>query len=274
MDTYRRRFNLTHPPLPKNAVGKTFFDQAPGYQKLSRRFRQLIDEPGLGVLTAEPGAGKTAAMRHLCGGLPQPDHRVVYLCDTAVSPLDLYRMLAIELGVKPQHRRAGLWADLKKTLIHLVDEQHVRPIVVLDEAQHLSDRFLLDLSGFLNFAFDSRELFTLWLVGLPPLAARLRYQQHAALAMRIAAQVHLEPFAREAFAALIDHGLKAAGATDKLLADPALELLFRTSHGVPRVAARLLRSALRLADERGQGFVDEPTMEAAIEEHLPPAVAR
>lgn len=26
---YRRRFNLTHHPLPKNAMGKTFFDQGP-----------------------------------------------------------------------------------------------------------------------------------------------------------------------------------------------------------------------------------------------------
>jgi nucleoside-diphosphate-sugar epimerase len=46
---------------------------------------------------------------------------------------------------------------------------------------HLSDRFLSDLSGFLNFAFDSRDLLTLWLVGLPQLNRNLRMHQHAAL---------------------------------------------------------------------------------------------
>ena len=271
---YRRRFELTHHPLPKSATGKTFYDQSPGFQRLARRFRQLVEEPALGVVTAEPGVGKTAAMRHLCNALPQPDHRVVYLCDTAVSPLDLYRTLAVELGVRPSHRRAGLWADLKKTLVHLVDERGVKPIVVIDEAQHLSDKFLLDLSGFLNFAFDSRDLFTLWLVGLPQLSARLRLQQHAALAMRVVAWIHLEPLTREAFGALIEHGLEAAGANNKLLADPALEQLFRVSHGLPRVAAKLLRAALRVADERGQAFVDELAMEAAIDELAPPAAAR
>jgi type II secretory pathway predicted ATPase ExeA len=271
---YRRRFGLIHHPLPKGAQGKTFFAESPGYGRLARRFAQLADDPGLGVVTADAGVGKTAAMRNLCGTLPQPDHLVVYLCDTAVSPLDLYRALAVEMGVTPSHRRAQLWADLKRALVHLVDERGTAPVVVIDEAQHLSDRFLADLSGFLNFAFDSRDLFTLWLVGLPALAQRLRMQQHAPLAMRVAAQVHLEPLGREPFVALVEHGLAAAGATAKLLSDPAMELLFRTSHGVPRVASRLLRAALRLADEHGQSFVDEHVLEAVLDELCPPVALR
>jgi type II secretory pathway predicted ATPase ExeA len=76
----------------------------------------------------------------------------------------------VELGLRPSHRRAELWATIKKTLLHLVDERGIAPVLILDEAQHLSDPFLLDLSGFLNFTFDSRDLLTLWLVGLPPAA--------------------------------------------------------------------------------------------------------
>jgi len=158
------------------------------------------------------------------------------------------------------------WPDIKKALVHLVDERTTRPIVVLDEAQHLSDAFLLDLSGFLNFAFDSRDLLTLWLVGLPPLARRLHMQQHAALATRIAAELRLEPLDRDAFAAAVDHALKAAGATQKVLSDPALEMLFRASRGVLRVASRLLRAALRIAHEKQQAFLDEPTLQAALDE--------
>ena len=96
-------------------------------------------------------------------------------------------------------------------------------------------------------------------------------QQHAALAMRVSAQVHLEPLGRDAFAAMLEHGLKAAGATTKLLGEPALEMLFRASRGVPRVASRLLRAALRLAHEKDQNFLDEHTMEAAVEECTPAA---
>ena len=267
---YRQRFGLTSHPLPKNAQGKTFFDKSPGYARLKRRFGQLTKEPGLGVVTGEPGVGKTAAIRNLCAQLPKPDHLVLYLCDTSVSPLDLYRTLAIELGIRPSHRRAQLWTDIKQTLVHLVDERGTQPLIIMDEAQHLSDRFLIDLGGFLNFAFDSRDLLTLWLVGLPPLARRLRMQIHAPLAMRIAAQIHLEPVTeRELFFALINHGLRAAGATATLLSDSARELLYRSSRGILRVAAQLLRSALEHAHERDQNFIDDPVLEAALDEIIP-----
>ena len=128
---------------------------------------------------------------------------MLYLCDTAVAPLDLYRTLATEMGVRPSHRRSQLWTDIKNVLVHLVDERGTSPVLILDEAQHLSDLFLIDLS--------------------------------------------------------------AAGATDSVLADPARELLFRASRGVPRVASTLLRQALREAHDRNQTFIDDHTMEAAID---------
>jgi MSHA biogenesis protein MshM len=262
----RHRFDLTGYPLPKNAQGKTLYDKGPGYGRVARAFRQLLDEPGLGILTGEAGVGKTAGIRNECMALPRPDYLVLYFCDTTVSPLDLYWSLAGELGVKPSHRRGQLWDDIKKALVHMVDERNTAPVLVIDEAQHLSDPFLLDLSGFLNFAFDSRDLLTLWLVGLPPLARRLHMHPHAALATRIAAEIRLDPLDRDTFAAAVDHAFKAAGATQKLLSDPALEMLFRTSRGVLRVASRLLRAALRIAHTKGQAFIDEPTLQAAVDE--------
>jgi type II secretory pathway predicted ATPase ExeA len=268
-DSYRSRFDLAHHPLPRDASGKTFFDQTAGYSRLEMYFQELLEEPGLGVLTADPGVGKTAAIRNLCASLPAPDFRTVYLCDTAVSSFDLYRTLALELGVKPSHRRAQLWWDLKRAITHLADEQHTLPVLVLDEAQLLSDRFLVDLSGFLNFAFDRKTLLTLWLVGLPALEARLRMQHHAPLASRVVGRVRLEPLARDDFRALIDHALKAAGAKDKLLSDSALELLWRASRGVLRAASRLLRSALQQAHRRNQNLVDDHALSAAIDELTP-----
>ena len=263
---YRQRFGLTGHPIPKDAQGKTFFEKTPGYARLKRGFQRLLDDGGVGVVTAESGVGKTASVRNLCAQLPKPDYQVLYLCDTAVSPLDLYRTLAIELGVRPSHRRAQLWVDIKKTLTHLVDERGTSPVVVLDEAQHLSDKFLVDLSGFLNFTFDSRELLTLWLIGLSPLRKHLQMQMHAALKTRVGVEVHLDPLDREAFSLFIEHGLKAAGATNKVLSEPSIELLFRSSRGIPRVASKLLRAALRAAHDKDQTFVDERVLEVAIDE--------
>jgi type II secretory pathway predicted ATPase ExeA len=90
--------------------------------------------------------------------------------------------------------------------------------------------------------------------------------EHAALTTRIAAEVRLEPLDRETFGAAVEHALKVAGATQKILSDPAVEVLFRASRGVLRVASKLLRVALRLAHGRGQAFVDEHVLQAALDE--------
>ena len=268
MSNYRQRFGLTHDVMPKAALGKTFFDKSDGYVRLQRSFKALLEDKGVGLLTAEPGVGKTAALRNLCDTLPKPDYRVLYVCNTAVSPLDLYRSLAVELGLKPSYRSAALWADIKNALTHLADECGTTVVVVLDEAQHLSDRVLLDLGGFLNFAFDSRDLMVMWLVGLTPLARRLRMQQHAALLTRIAAHARLEPLERDVFCAMVDHGFKVAGASRKVWSDSAFEILVRQSHGVPRLCGRLIRASLRHAHEKNQDFVDDAIVQAALDESL------
>lgn len=266
MSVYRKRFGLAHDPLPRDAVGKSFFDADEAYQRLRRTFGYLASTPGLGLLTGEAGSGKTAALRNLCDQLPEPEYRVVYVCDTSVTPAAVYRNLAAALGLQPARQRDALWRQLKATIEHLVDVESVIPILVIDEAQHLADSFFLDLAGFLNRNFDRRELLTVWLVGLPSLAARLGMRQHAALTSRMISTNVVLPRGRADFVAMVEHGLKVAGAKTKLLSDQAMELLWRVSHGLPRHASRLLRASLILAHERDQSFVDERIMLDACEE--------
>ena len=262
----KARFSLTHYPLPKNAQGKTFFDKGAGYARLKRAFQQTVDDRTVGVLSGDPGVGKTAAIRNLIGELPRPDYQVLYLCNTSGSPLDLYRAIAGELGVKPSHRRGQLWVDIKNVIVHMLDERGVVPVIILDEGHRLSDSFLADLAGFLNFAFDSRELLTLWLVGQPLLVKRLHQQQHDALRTRIAVEMRLESLDRQTFGATLEHAFKTAGATQSVLSDPAVELLFRSSRGVLRVASKILRVAMRVAHDKNQAFLDEHALEAALAE--------
>ena len=82
-------------------------------------------------------------------------------------------------GTRPQHRPQHLaGAHLKA----LAGEIEIAPLAfmrgrtlanafaILDEAQNLPPEFFRDFPAFLNFAFDSRDLITVWFVGHPLLA--------------------------------------------------------------------------------------------------------
>ncbi|MDS4016611.1 MAG: hypothetical protein RKP46_19955, partial [Candidatus Accumulibacter sp.] len=71
---------------------------------------------------------------------------------------------------------------------------------------------------------------------------------------------------RERFARLIEHGFKHAGCTQTLLSDSGLEILRQASKGLPRHAARILRTAMRLAVPRGLNHLPDDLLQLAIEE--------
>jgi MSHA biogenesis protein MshM len=261
---YQQHFGLKHAPLGKQ-ISELWDDGS--LSTLNARFQWLLESPGVGLLTGEPGVGKTVALRQLTKDLNPHRYQVVYLAETDFGRLDLYRGLALALGLEPAYRRAQLWRDIKTRIHELADAKQILPVWIIDEAQNLPVEFFKDLPAFLNFAFDSRDLMTVWLVGHPALAMTLDRAPYAALASRIQARVQLEPIIeRERFTALVEHALKSAGCTHTLLADPGMELLRQASLGLPRHAGRILKTAMQMAVPKGLNHLPDELLQQAIEE--------
>ena len=260
---YQQHFGLQHAPLGKQSP-ELWDDGA--LSTLQDRFQWLLESPGVGVLTGEAGVGKTAALRQLTQALNPHRYQVIYLAETDFGRLDLYRGLALALGVEPAYRRAQLWRDIKTRIQALADAKQILPVWIIDEAQNLPAEFFRDFPAFLNFAFDSRDLMTVWLVGHPALARTLDRAPYAALASRIQARVQLEPIIeRERFKALIDHALTSAGCSHTLLADSGMELLRQASLGLPRHAGRILKTTMQMAVPQGLNHLPDELLQQAIE---------
>ena len=259
-----QHFGLKHYPLGK-APAELWDDGT--LARLNERFTWLLESPGVGLLTGEAGVGKTAALRQLSQALNPHRYQVVYLAETDFGRLDLYRSLALALGLEPVHRRASLWRDIKARIQALADGKGVVPLWIIDEAQNLPVEFFRDLPAFLNFAFDSRDLMAVWLLGHPPLAHTLERAPYAALASRIQVRLRLKPIIdRERFKNLIEHALRLAGAQHTLLSDSGLELLRQASQGLPRQAGRILRTSMQLAVPKGLNHLPDELIQQAIEE--------
>ena len=97
---YLQHFGLRHPPLGKES--KELWDDG-ALAQLSERFNWLLQAPGVGLITGEPGVGKTAALRSLTEALNPHRYQVIYQPETDFGRLDLYRSLAGALGVEPSY---------------------------------------------------------------------------------------------------------------------------------------------------------------------------
>ena len=261
-----QHFGLKHYPLGK-AQTELWDD---GFlARLNERFTWLLESPGVGLLTGEAGVGKTAALRQLTRTLNPHRYHLVYLAETDFGRLDLYRSLALALGLEPVHRRAALWRDIKARIQELANGKGVVPLWIIDEAQNLPVEFFRDLPAFLNFAFDSRDLMAVWLLGHPRLAHTLDRALYAPLASRIQVRLQLKPILdRERFKHLIEHAFSQAGTQQSLLSDSGLELLRQASQGLPRQAGRLLKISIQLAVPKGLNHLPDELIQQAIEELL------
>jgi MSHA biogenesis protein MshM len=261
---YLQHFGLRHPPLGKESTD--LWDDGV-MAPLGQRFAWLLNSPGVGLITGEPGVGKTAALRQLTHDLNPHRYLAIYEAETDFGRLDIYRSLARALGVEPSYRRAQVWRDLKARILELVDGRQITPVWIIDEAQNLPPDFFRDLPAFLNFAFDARDVMTIWLIGHPVLAQTLERAPYAALHSRIQVRIQMRPIIeRERFAALIAHALKSAGCAHTLIADSGLEILRQASRGLPRQAGRILNNALRLAVHRGLNHLPDDLLQSAIAE--------
>jgi len=204
--------------------------------------------------------GKTAALRTLTAALNPHRYPVLYQPETDFGRLDLDRGPALALDLEPPHRRAARWRALKARSLDRADAKPLLPIGIIDEAQNRPTEFFNDGPAVLNFAFDSRDLMTVWRVGHPSRARTLARAPYAALAGRLQVRVVLSP---------ILHGLQQAGCQQRLLSDSGMDLLRQASQGLPRKAALRLKTALHLAAQDGLNHLPDELIERAIEELRP-----
>jgi MSHA biogenesis protein MshM len=260
---YRQHFGLKHAPLGKDC--KVLWPH-PSLANLKTRFEWLLHSPGLGLLTAEPGLGKTAALRQITDALNPHQYLVRYVAETDFGRLEFYRQLAQTLGLEPSYRRAQLWRDIKNYLADLASQKNILPVLIIDEAQNLPSEFFRDFPSFLNFVFDSKDYITVWLVGHPELTRVIDRPYNAALSSRIQARCTLAAIEdREEFKSFLLHGFQQAGCTMTILSDTAIEMLRMSSKGNPRQAHQIIVNALRLAADKKQNHLPDDIIEEAIE---------
>ncbi len=243
---YRKHFGLNRHPFSNELETDELFVSA-AVQETEVRLGHFVEMRGIGLVTGDSGSGKTTITRRVMSALNAGLYRVVYVTLSTGNVLDTYKTIAWELGLSTERNRASLFRQLRQEVTRLVTEARCRPIVVIDEAQHLRNDVLEDLRLLTNYQMDSENRLSLLFVGHPELRRRLTLAAHEALDQRIVVRAHVTGLSRDELEPYISHLLRRAGTELQLFEPAALEATFQATGGLPRKVNRLSHYALLAA---------------------------
>ena len=230
------------------------------------RIRHLLDTRGIGLLTGEAGCGKTTVCRQATDSLHKGQYQVSYVALTTGSVLDLYNLIAAELGLPATTTRHAAYRAIRTEISRRVAESRLLPVLVIDEAHHLRNELLEELRLLTNFRMDSDNRLCLLLVGLTELRRRIAMSVHESLAQRIVVNCHLASLEREEISAYIQHRLGLAGAEIQIFEANAVEAIAQLTQGVPRRINALAHHALHAATLSGTRSVTIEHVQSASED--------
>ena len=262
---YLKHFALTSLPFALTP-NTNFFCALPSYQDaLNVILLNLEQGEGFLKITGEVGLGKTLLCRELLNRLSK-NVRPAYLPNPKLTPVEFHLAFASELGIAGE---AGLdqhtmQQNIQKKLIEIhAGGQSV--VLIVDEAQAMSDDTLEALRLLTNLETESTKLLQVVLLGQPELDQRLSATNLRQLQQRITFSYLLSPLTPDELDAYLAYRVNVAGYKRGLLFNQAAkELLYKASNGVPRIINVLCHKALLAAYGMGVQKVDSCAMQHAI----------
>ena len=226
----------------------------------------LLQTRGFGLITGQPGTGKTTAIRNWIGSLNSAAYKTVYISLSTLTVMEFYRVLAEELGYEPTYRKAENFRIIQQAINRYVIEKRMTPIIILDEANYLKNATLNDLKILFNFEMDSINKAVILLTGLPQLNTTLRLAAHEPLAQRITTNYELKPLGKEETISYINEKLKEAGSHMEVFEKNALEAIAGASNGVPRMIDKISNQALMIGNVINQNIITSETIMKTVED--------
>jgi len=209
------------------------------------------------VVISPPGEGKTALLRALIDLLPEARFRVSKVKVTRLSARDFCREISSAMGCEPAGYYGALVHKIQERSLTLMDQEALRPIIVLDEAHDMRPDVLAILRVLTNFAMDSRLVVSVILAGQMPLKTMLMRDDLEAVSRRLAHVVTLRLLSRGETRQYIEHRLAIAGGTNGVFDDKALEAICEIGQGNMRATDRIALKAMQLACRKGEAVVGQ-----------------
>jgi type II secretory pathway predicted ATPase ExeA len=240
-----QHFQFREQPFGATPDPRFLYYSGTHHEALASLYCAFYENHGFTALIAPPGMGKTTLLFQFLDYIRE-SARTVFLFDTQCESQDLIRYILRDLGITPASDVVEMHHQLNEVLL-IEARAGRRFVLVIDEAQNLSDAALEKVRLLTNFETPRAKLMQIVLAGQPQLSEKLMSSLLVQLRQRISTICHLEPFSPAETAAYIDHRLQIAGYSGGALFTPqALQLIAEAGGGIPRVINCLCFNALSI----------------------------
>ena len=232
---------------------------------LSRTHQQALEalefgfsnNRGFTAMIAPPGMGKTTLLFRFLDNI-RDSARVVFLfdLDPQCEPREFVAYILRDLGIVPAHGSAEMHDQLSNAIIK-ENRAGRKFVIMIDEAQNLSDPVLERVRLLTNFETSRGKLIQIVLSGQTQLSEKLLHASLVQLRQRISTVCHIESLSAEETVGYIDYRVKMAGYLGQpLFTAGAVRLIAEASHGTPRTINNLCFNALALCAKMNLRQID------------------
>jgi len=262
---YKTYFGFREKPFSKTPDPRFLFLSS-GHEEALARLEFVVEEREIAVLTGEIGCGKTTLSRALMDRLGN-EYRFCFIVNPRLNAMEFLRTTASLLEVEnPASSKDALLKQIN-TVVYESYQKGVCPVIVVDEAQMITDAEVFDEIRLLtNFQLDDRNLLAVVIMGQPELRAMLGSPRFEPLRQRIALNYHLQPLSLDETMEYLDFRLEVVGGAPGLFTPDAVQKIFELTGGVPRRINSLATNALLVAYGSDAALIDSAIIDEIKDE--------
>ncbi|MEW6067976.1 MAG: AAA family ATPase [Nitrospirota bacterium] len=240
-----------------------FFPSAGHNEALLSLDYVIVQREGFCLITGEPGTGKTTILNVFKANWKNTAE-IALILTPRLSPEEFLISVLEDLGIESSGKNKN--EALKAFRDFLMEKTKTgKPVIIIvDEAQNLSDETLEELRLLSNLETDKHKLIQIILFAQPELEIRLHKDNLRQLNQRITVKVRLSPLASNETLDYINYRLIKAGKGFLRLDHKLMKPIYKFSGGIPRIINILTSRTIMSAYLEGSNFVTNKHVKYAI----------